>query len=735
MEPQTTPPPDKPASDQRKILAWFVLIAVLISFVRALLYGTYYTSVEWLWHLIAAAYALMLIGYTLAHLPDVIRGEVREAMRKLGIFLVLVCASFVLAQGPQTKPPLAVSPSYTVPVTTITDMKADDKLKVTLSPVGQLPNNCPLPQIDVEGPSQKAFSFSIPPDACVGLYKLTVTAQGAAPVATADKPSPTAPPARNIDVSSPQYLQVNAAPPEVNGIWPKALYREGDSQWTLVFLGPPTLKSTGDYTLSFAGHGLLPCAVKDKTKVPVELIDPKESEFSCFKRTSSQDGQVAFIVGGRRFLSDFAGKQSAALVQNGTESAAQDLFVIDATRNAPRNYAIGITLALVLLIYLLLRAGGRTMQTESEKRSYFLKALFIDDQTDTYSLSKCQFYAWTFAAILGYIFFAVARSIIQGSAVFPDVPGGLPGILLYSAGTSVLATGITSAKGSKGSGEIHPTLADFITTGGVVAPERLQFVVWTVAGVFTFLTIVFKSDPLTLSDLPRIPDGFMNLMGISAAGYLAGKLARKPGPVIAALAVEEVAAADLLSKNKPPASSAANGRVTGKVITLSLQGEGLNPNASIKVDGNPLRADEFWINGTPDPQTGFCKNVTVSLNGADVYLEGTHTLTYVNPDAQAADATFPIDPMTIDSLDPLPPAPAADPPKISVKGKNLRPGTKYKYRWTTADGSPVTAGDVAKDDISDGEMKVPRSEAVIAGCRLTLTSEVGLQASYPKTSS
>jgi hypothetical protein len=84
----------------------------------------------------------------------------------------------------------------------------------------------------------------------------------------------------------------------------------------------------------------------------------------------------------------------------------------------------------------------------------------------------------------------------------------------------------------KGAGEVGPNFSDFITTGGVVAPERFQFLVWTLIGIGSFMMIVFLSPPISIQDLPPVPDGFLQLMGISAAGYVGGKLVRKAGPKI-----------------------------------------------------------------------------------------------------------------------------------------------------------------------------------------------------------
>src|SRR5439155_7622880 len=121
---------------------------------------------------------------------------------------------------------------------------------------------------------------------------------------------------------------------------------------------------------------------------------------------------------------------------------------------------------------------------------------------------------------------------------FAPIPEGLPGILAVSGGTAALAAGINNVRGPKGAGEEQPSFADLITTGGVVVAERFQFLVWTVLGALAFLFLVVFSDPATIQDLPKVPDGFLYLMGVSSAGYLGGKLARKPGPVIVTIVAQ-----------------------------------------------------------------------------------------------------------------------------------------------------------------------------------------------------
>ena len=162
--------------------------------------------------------------------------------------------------------------------------------------------------------------------------------------------------------------------------------------------------------------------------------------------------------------------------------------------------------------------------------------LFLDPETNTYSLSKYQFYLWTLAALFSYTYFALSRVLIQNGSL-PDVPGSLPGIIAIGAGTAIGSQIVTAVRGPKGSGQELPSLGDFVTSGGVAAPERVQMFVWTNLGVLAFCLVTLHSPPWQISELPRIQEGLMYLMGISSAGYLGGKLARKPGPVLSEISV------------------------------------------------------------------------------------------------------------------------------------------------------------------------------------------------------
>ncbi len=305
---------------------------------------------------------------------------------------------------------------------------------------------------------------------------------------------------------------------------------------------------------------------------------------------------------------------------------------------------------------------------------------------------------------------------------FTPIPERLPTMLAISAGATLAATGITQSRGSKGAGPVKPSPADFISTGGLVVGERFQFFVWRLVGCFGFLSLLIRADATTLAGLPKLPDNLLYLMGISSGGYLGGKLARKPGPVIHALSITKV---------ERPA-----GKPTLHMI-LSLKGENLSEKATIKVDDKLLRDDQYVITAKkrqeepPDPT--FCTAVDVELTEADDYLEGEYTLTLINRDGQAASVHFPIDPMSIDSVADTPRA-AANQAGVRVKGKNFGEGTSASWKDPDPDRTvtPIPADRVTM--VSATELTVRMDPEPTPGTgTLTLISPVKLRASKAVT--
>ena len=265
---------------------------------------------------------------------------------------------------------------------------------------------------------------------------------------------------------------------------------------------------------------------------------------------------------------------------------------------------------------------------------WIVAALFLDKENATYSLSKFQFYIWTAVSVFGYIYLFTARGLVQGVWTFIEIPGTLPGIVGISAATGAAAQFVTTTRGPKGAGQEHPAYADFVSSGGVVVAERFQFFVWTIIGALAFFWLVFNQDPLTITALPKIPDGFLQLMGISSLGYLAGKLARSPGPV-----VDDVVAT--LTDPKTLLMT-LRGRILSKNATFKITYKGAVENNAPNAWGeSPLKGIDPQILERDDQAVDTAKKLQITIPNYDVrWLQGESKLVISNPDGQSASWPF-----------------------------------------------------------------------------------------------
>ena len=234
-----------------------------------------------------------------------------------------------------------------------------------------------------------------------------------------------------------------------------------------------------------------------------------------------------------------------------------------------------ISLAAGLLVLGLIRL---LLRKHSSSGANVLDTLFLDSETDTYSLSKFQFYVWTVAAVFGYCYLVISRIVVQRLS-WPDIPEGLPAIIAVGAGTAVGAQFVSNVRGPKGSGAESPSFGDLVTSGGVAAPERIQFFVWTLIGFGAFILSVLKHSPYTIQQLDAVPTGMLTMMGISSAGYLGGKLARKPGPIINEISVTPSESDDVLiaqgaAQQAPPDLARPAAQAQGVLRSFSVVPEG-----------------------------------------------------------------------------------------------------------------------------------------------------------------
>ena len=271
----------------------------------------------------------------------------------------------------------------------------------------------------------------------------------------------------------------------------------------------------------------------------------------------------------------------------------------------------GVVLILIGLIYVLYKFYPRDIP--NQRRYNFVKMLLLEPENQTYSLSRAQFLVWLLVIVWCYLFLYTAHGFVEQNWFFPNLGNSVYAFLI-SLGT-LLASDITNrTMGVKGAGEFHPSIADLVVHGGVLALDRVQQIVWTLiaAGMFIRITV---STYDSATELPDIPAQLLTLMGLSSAGYLGGKLVRGPGPVI-----EQVTT------------------IPGSVV-LSIKGKHLSKDAFVWLDGVQQPKDNVIAKvDDPDDPVKFAKEVEVTLNiTIDDWNTNAHAITVVNPDAQRAD--------------------------------------------------------------------------------------------------
>ncbi len=461
------------------------------------------------------------------------------------------------------------------------------------------------------------FVFQVPDETKLGQHRVVVrmkSGEKALPV------TPTLPPGASLTVLHERGKSV----PKITAVHPVLGYPD-KKFYSFEVLGEGFSDNWRDDGLIFQSKGELPVcwkgddtcwtatpACESESRVYGEVLNDRQLSFRCVPRKYQGIGALQVRVG-----------QEISLPFSVTLSRVG--------RRWPGMIAMAFFLLLAAFIFWLARQGS-AMHQIGDSRYGFFRTLLIDKETDTYSLSKLQLYLWTAAAVLSYLYLAVSRSLVQMNLDFAEIPANLPGILLISASTGFLAQGIQSAKGPKGAGGLKPSPSDLITTGGVVAPERFQFLVWTVLGILVFLSIVFLQDPGTIQGLPDVPMSFLQLMGISSFGYLGGKLARKTGPVIDEIMQDSA----------------------GGNLVLTLRGRGLSRDASFRIDGVDVPATAIAgvdnkatitekDDQVDDPNVGKILVLTLVpplANWQTPPAGAKRVLTIINPDGQTAAGTY-----------------------------------------------------------------------------------------------
>lgn len=513
-----------------------------------------------------------------------------------------------------------------------------------------------------------------------------------------------------------RVLSDEAAKVKIDSISPVTVYPSGiNNTYDFEISGENLGKEPDNNIVEVVGRGPQPAGSPDECKT---YANNQTFEKICLSYDPGMEGRKLKVSGFH--AGDYEGPVNVRLRVGNNASDPKPVTLSHLPEWWVRVLAIVVSLIFAGIVLAMVWKGIKL--AKGSESGGVLDWFFLDRQTNSYSLSKFQLIAWTSVAIFGYLYVLLCRTLIQWDFHFPAVPNGWPTLLGVSAATTVAAVGITASRGSKGAGPVEPSFADFISSGGTVTGDRFQFFVWTLVGLLGFLLLVLLADPSSLKELPDVPQGFLYLMGISAAGYLGGKVVRLPGPVIQQLLVSAT-----------PLTRDAQGKEQPLKLTIDLKGENLSTDAVIKIDGVQLRPkDEFTIvevksqNAPADPS--FRAEVNVVLENAAKYVQGEYELTLINRDGQMAVTKFPVGPLKLNAIGNL--TAGGSPVTIPLTGENF--GDNMTADWIDP-SKTVTA--IPTDKVkkkSDKEVDITLTPGTTKGQgSLTLISANQLRASSP----
>ncbi|HBL29660.1 MAG TPA: hypothetical protein DD490_22730, partial [Acidobacteria bacterium] len=228
--------------------------------------------------------------------------------------------------------------------------------------------------------------------------------------------------------------------PKITGVFPVTAYPEGKPrQYSLRIQGEGFARDACDNRISLGG----------------------EAKEICWKGTGCSQGilgeipQSGLISLSNILLGDHSLDNVGIKVGTRPESTSA-IRLSRVSRQFPVRIALVVSL---LIIGGVIFAVGRSNLREIGGQKFGISRLFIDAETETYSLSKLQFFIWTLVAVSAYLYLSICTWLVQGKLVFLDVPDGLPGIVMISAATTVAAQWTQSAKGPKGAGGLFPTIS------------------------------------------------------------------------------------------------------------------------------------------------------------------------------------------------------------------------------------------------------------------------------------
>lgn len=237
----------------------------------------------------------------------------------------------------------------------------------------------------------------------------------------------------------------------------------------------------------------------------------------------------------------------------------------------------------------------------------FLKVLFVEKKTNTYSLSKCQAFAWTVILIGSYFYLAIGRGVILGKGTIPDFNPSLLWLMGISY-AAMLGARRLSVRVPKNDLAATPLrLSNLISEGGEISLPRLQLVGFTICAILIYVYYLSSAN-LFVEGLPNIPPTLLYLLGISQSGYIGGKML-----------------GGRLAVNYVVPRRAQLGREN---VNLTIIGSGLLANTKVLFQDHPQLIDTQFLNSNSLSvklpklsQAGWKQLVLIPPTGSSIVLD------------------------------------------------------------------------------------------------------------------
>jgi hypothetical protein len=244
-----------------------------------------------------------------------------------------------------------------------------------------------------------------------------------------------------------------------------------------------------------------------------------------------------------------------------------NVLLLTVVKGTWRRIVTGVTLLLIIFCLTILFIVGYCRG--------FLKTLFVEKKTKTFSLSKTQAFAWTVVLLGSYFYFAIGRGLIFGRGVIPDFNMSLLGLMGISYGGLLSARGLGSRSSKNDLMVTDASIGDLISEGNEISIPRLQLVGFNVTAIFVYVYNLSGADILS-QGLPSIPAGLLELLLLSQGGYLGGKLLGNP---------------TVVNNIVPRRIQKGNAN-----IKVTLIGNGFIANTKLLFQDNPVLIDTDFLN-------------------------------------------------------------------------------------------------------------------------------------------